>query len=303
MSNQNEAKAKEKRQIVFISGLSGAGMSSVINNLEDFGFEVFDNMPLFLVDTLLNPENNKDIASKPIAFGLDSRTRGFSPPDILAKIDYLKKQPEYDVSLCFVSCADDIIHQRYSLTRRPHPLAREQTIAQGIAIEREWLAPLQEIADFSIDTTDMSVHDLKRLLGSRYFHPASNKKVYITLMSFGFKKGTPREADMILDVRFLQNPHWDRKLRPLTGRDEDVQNFIRKDETFDNFLSKTKDMLALILPRYEVEGKSYFTLALGCTGGRHRSVFLAEILTDFVKEQGFSVSLRHRDLQTLSDIS
>jgi UPF0042 nucleotide-binding protein len=288
---------QKKRQIVFVSGLSGAGMSSVLKNLEDFGFEVFDNMPLFLVDSLLKSQEPDIDPQKPLAFGLDSRTRGFSPPDILAKIEYLKKQHEYDVSLCFISCADDIIHQRYSHTRRPHPIAREQTVAQGIAIEKEWLKPLKDAADLSIDTTDMSVHDLKRLLGSRYFHPDAGNKVYITLMSFGFKNGTPREADMILDVRFLQNPHWEAQLRPLTGRDEEVQNFIRKDDAFDAFIQKVKDMLTLILPRYEVEGKSYFTLALGCTGGRHRSVFLAEHLADFIKELEFSVNIRHRDLQ------
>jgi UPF0042 nucleotide-binding protein len=287
----------KKRQIVFVSGLSGAGMSSVLKNLEDFDFEVFDNMPLFLIDSLLTT-NQQDIdPQKSLAFGLDSRTRGFSPPDILAKIEYLKKQKEYDVSLCFITCANDIIHQRYSLTRRPHPIAREQTIAQGIAIEREWLAPLQEAADLSIDTTDMSVHDLKRLLGSRYYHPEAGNKVYVTLMSFGFKKGTPREADMMLDVRFLQNPHWDKKLRPLTGRDKGVQNFIRGDESFDGFVEKVGDMLSIVLPRYEVEGKSYFTLALGCTGGRHRSVFLAEYFADYIKGLNFSVNIRHRDLQ------
>lgn len=296
MNDLSSAEPK-KRQIVFVSGLSGAGMSSVLKNLEDFGFEVFDNMPLFLVDSLLKSHEPDIDPQKPLAFGLDSRTRGFSPPDILAKIEYLKKQDEYEVSLCFISCADDIIHQRYSHTRRPHPIAREQTIAQGIAIEREWLQPLSVAADLSIDTTDMSVHDLKRLLGSRYFHPDAGNKVYITLMSFGFKKGTPREADMILDVRFLQNPHWEKNLRPLTGRDEEVQNFIRNDEVFEEFIQKVKSMLTLILPRYEVEGKSYFTLALGCTGGRHRSVFLAEHLADFIKDLEFSVNIRHRDLQ------
>jgi UPF0042 nucleotide-binding protein len=284
-----------KRQIVFVSGLSGAGMSSALKNLEDFGFEVFDNMPLFLIDQLIETKSSK--SKKPLAFGLDSRTRNFSPTDVLNKKLELENNLDYDVSLCYMSCDESVIHNRYSLTRRPHPLAQEQSIHDGIAIEKTWLTPLRENADLTIDTTDMGVHDLKRLLSSRYHREGRKGKIFVTTMSFGFKNSSPREADMILDVRFLDNPHWDRNLRPLTGQDENVQNFIKKDKTLAPFLEQTKGLLDLILPSYEVEGKSYFTLAIGCTGGKHRSVFVTERIYDYLNGQEYPISLRHRDIQ------
>lgn len=284
----------EKRQIVFVSGLSGAGMSSALKNLEDFGFEVFDNIPLSMIDQLL--ESDTDKTSAPIAFGLDSRTRHFSPPDIIQKKQDLEQSGQYSVSLCFVTCTDDVIQNRYSLTRRPHPLAREQSIHTGISIERTWLNPLRDHADMTIDTTDMSVHDLKRLLDSRYNTQNKEGRIFVTIMSFGFKNATPREADMMLDVRFLSNPHWEKKLRPLTGQEEEVKKYIEKDDAFEPFITKTKDLLDLILPRYEVEGKSYVTIAVGCTGGKHRSVHVAETLHDYIKGLKYPTSLRHRDL-------
>ncbi len=283
------------RRIVFISGLSGAGMSSALKNMEDFGFEVFDNFPLGFIDALID-DTDAGHKSVPIAIGLDTRTRGFSPQDLVKKIDALAARDDLDVMLCFLSCDDETIYKRYSETRRPHPLAKDSPIADGIALEKNWLQPLLKRADLVIDTTGLSVHDLKRLLGSNFSPQAEGKKIYVTVMSFGFKNGLPREADMVIDVRFLQNPHWEKKLRPLTGQDTPVQDYIRKDEGFDPLNRHISSLLELLLPRYEVEGKSYFTLAVGCTGGRHRSVYMAELWAEMVKTLGFAVSLRHRDL-------
>lgn len=292
---QNDAPpSAPPRKLVFVTGLSGAGMSSALKALEDFGFEVLDNFPIAFLESLIDEDPS---SPRPIAIGIDTRTRGFSPHDLLAAVDRLALRDTITPVLCFLTCGDETIYKRYSETRRPHPLAKDSPIADGVAMERSWLQPLAKRADLIIDTSDLSAHDLKRMLGSNFSPKADGKKVYVTVMSFGFKNGLPREADMVIDVRFLQNPHWEKKLRPLTGRDEAVQAFITRDEGFPLLTDHVDALLKGLLPRYEVEGKSYFTFAVGCTGGRHRSVFLAERWADLVRESGFAVALRHRDLE------
>jgi UPF0042 nucleotide-binding protein len=283
-----------KRRIVFVSGLSGAGISSALKNLEDFGFEVFDNIPLSLIQTLIDDEG---AAKGDIAFAIDSRTRDFAPLEIINFYDRLKHKNDIQAHLCFLKCSDDTIYQRYSETRRPHPLAKERPIGEGIELERKWLAPLMQHASISIDTSELSAHDLKKLLGSSFQTADNTQKIYVSVMSFGFKNGLPREADMVLDVRFLRNPHWDRKLRPMTGREALVQEYIKADEGFEGFATHVESLLKDILPRYNSEGKSYFTLAVGCTGGKHRSVFLSERWAEYIQDLGFAVTLRHRDLK------
>lgn len=292
--NNEEQQNTSARRILFVSGLSGAGMSSALKNLEDFGFEVFDNFPVSFVEGLIDEEG---ASQRPIAFGLDTRTRRFDPQDVVEQIQRLQLRTDLEVQLCFLTCDDETIFKRYSETRRPHPLAKERPIADGIGLERNWLQALLDRADFVIDTTGLSVHDLKKLLGSNFSEEANEQKVYVTVMSFGFKNGLPREADMVLDVRFLENPHWDRTLRPLTGKDKVIQDFIRRDEGFEPLTQHVDSLLEVLLPRYEVEGKSYFTLAVGCTGGKHRSVFLAERWSEVISKLGFAVSVRHRDLR------
>lgn len=272
--------------IYFITGLSGAGLSSALKSLEDLGFEVLDNFPLHLVhDFLKTPDKHP----RPIAFGIDTRTRSFSPENLTQAY---KDTP--NAKLLFINCDQITLQKRFTETRRRHPLAKERPLIDGIEKEINWLEPLKKQADFVIDTTTLSIHDLRRQIEERCGsneHQALN----ITLLSFGFKHGTPREADMILDARFLKNPHWIADLKSKTGQNKDVQDYIETDPEFTPFVQNTQNLLKPLLPRYQNEGKSYFTLAFGCTGGKHRSVYLAEKLKPWIEDQGFGCSIVHRD--------
>jgi len=283
-----------KRKIIFVTGLSGAGMTSALKVLEDFGYEVFDNFPLSFIEHLAKEKGHED---SHVAFGLDTRARGFSPEDVVRKIETLRKNRKNDVQLLFMNAGNTTLQKRYSETRRSHPLAKDRPVLDGIRQERGWLKTLMERADLLVDTTDLSIHDLRRLLQGSVHPDPAKKKLAVTVMSFGFKNGVPRESDMVLDVRFLKNPHWDAKLRPLTGKDKKVQAYIQDDADYAAFLKHTKEMLKLLLPRYADEGKYYFTLAVGCTGGKHRSVHLAEELAADIKKGGYTTTLRHRDLE------
>jgi UPF0042 nucleotide-binding protein len=276
-----------KRSILFITGLSGAGISTSLKALEDIGYEVFDNFPLSQVFAVLNEEGFED---KPIALGFDSRTRAFNPDNMI------KMAQDTGARLVFLNATNDALHKRFSETRRMHPLAKDRTVTDGIVHERKWLEPLAAAADLKIDTTDLNVHDLKRLVEAEFTLEEKPNKLSVTVMSFGYKNGVPREVDMVLDVRFLKNPHWDSTLQPKTGKETDVQAYVQSDDNFDEFLKKTQDYISFLLPRYAAEGKSYFTIAFGCTGGRHRSVFLTEKTGDYIQSLGYSVTTRHRDL-------
>jgi UPF0042 nucleotide-binding protein len=286
-------KTPAKRRIIFVTGLSGAGMSSTLKILEDVGYEVFDNFPLNFVDPLVADD---DYIDTPVAFGLDTRSRGFSPEAILGHLEDLRTDPANDVTMIFMSAGNMVLQKRFSETRRSHPLAKDRPVLDGIRQERGWLKGLMDNADLLIDTSDLSIHDLRRIVEPSVHPDATRRKLAVTVMSFGFKNGVPRESDMVLDVRFLQNPHWVPALRPKTGLNKDVQAHIQKDADFAAFMKHTNAMLTLLLPRYSEEGKYYFTLAVGCTGGKHRSVFVAEQLAKTMKKQGYSVSLRHRDM-------
>ncbi|PZO89087.1 MAG: RNase adapter RapZ [Micavibrio aeruginosavorus] len=271
---------------LFITGLSGAGMSSALKVLEDLGYEVFDNFPLTLLDALL--EGTTDQA-KPIAIGIDTRTRGFDPQAIIAKVKSLQSR------LFMITCDEAVLQKRFSETRRKHPLAVDRPVSAGIKRELALLYDLRGIADSIIDTTELSIHDLRRVLAGLCGGAAENK-VSVTILSFGFKNGLPREADMVMDVRFLKNPHWDETLRPQTGRDKPVQDYIAKDAALAPFLNNFKTMIEPLLPLYGEEGKSYLTIALGCTGGKHRSVFVAEEIGAWLQQKNIPVSIEHRDI-------
>ncbi len=276
----------KERPILFVTGLSGAGISTALKALEDCGYEVFDNFPLAHVQSLLDERGYEDHA---IAFGFDSRTRAFNPDRLIGM------GRELHAKTLFLTATNASLQKRFSETRRVHPLAKDRTVTDGIIYEREWLAPLRDHADTTIDTTDLSVHDLKHLIEADYSLGNNAKRLSVTVMSFGFKNGVPREVDMVLDVRFLKNPHWLPDLKPLTGMDKKVQTYIESDEAFKDFYTKIQDLAAFLLPRYALEGKSYFTIAFGCTGGKHRSVFLAEKLAKDIGDVGYPVSIRHRD--------
>lgn len=272
---------------LFITGLSGAGMSSAMDVLEDLGYDIFDNFPLFLVDALVG---DPSASGKPIAIGVDTRSRGFDPATLLAKARQLGGR------IVFLTCDDAVLQKRFTETRRRHPMAQDRPVSAGIKKEQSLLHPLREVADPIIDTTELSVHDLKRVLEG-YFKQANNNRLTVTVMSFGFKYGMPREADMVLDVRFLKNPHWEEDLRPFTGKDKKVAAYIEQDGDLRDFLHKTQALLDTLLPRYAAEGKSYFTLAVGCTGGKHRSVYVAEKLAAHARDTGFNAVPEHRDME------
>lgn len=280
-----------QRPVIFVTGLSGAGMSTTLKALEDIGYEVFDNFPLSHVEALLNEDGYKH---NPVAFGLDSRTRGFNPREIIKIVR--KYRADNAVRLLFMAATNASLQKRFSETRRTHPLAKDRTVLDGIIHERKWLQPLTEESDRIIDTTDLSVHDLRRIIENDFNLDQDAKRLSVTVMSFGFKNGVPREVDMVLDARFLKNPHWDERLKPLTGRDKQVQDYIQQDKGLEPFYNHVEALVEWLLPRYAHEGKSYFTIGFGCTGGKHRSVYLAERLAEKIQDLGYPTVIRHRDM-------
>ncbi len=273
-------------RIVIVTGLSGSGMSSALKCLEDLGYEVFDNFPLSLVDALIQDQN---APGRPVAIGIDTRSRGFDSGAIadLAQVNQAR--------ILFVTCDENILQKRFSETRRRHPLATDRPVSAGIKKELTLLHPLRDLAHLILDTSDLSIHDLRRII-SGHFGGASPQGLTVTLLSFGFKFGIPREADMLFDLRFLKNPHWEPELRPLTGLDAKVGDYVASDLDYSRFLSDVQQLLAPLIPRFSAEGKSYLTLAIGCTGGRHRSVYTAEKLAQWLKERGISANIEHRDI-------
>ena len=281
--------------IVLVTGPSGAGRTTAIRALEDLGFEAIDNLPISLLPRLTDGKP----LEKPLAIGVDARTRDFSADGLLAA---MAAMPEaYLASLLYVDCSLDTLLQRFSETRRRHPLAEDESVRAGIARELALLAPLHEAADLLIDTTEYSPHMLKADI-VHWFGADLGGALSIVVQSFAFKRGTPREADMIQDMRFLRNPHWEPKLRVEDGRHPDVADFIRQDPVWATFFETFLDFTLLLLPAYKAEGKSYLTMAFGCTGGQHRSVFTAETLAKALAERDWQVSIRHRELERLGAI-
>lgn len=280
------------RRILLATGMSGAGLSVALKALEDLGYESVDNLRLSLVPALIE---QGDPSHRPLAIVIDSRTRDFSVAAFLEQVESLKARPDLDVRLLFLDCADEVLQRRFTETRRRHPLADDRPVPDGIQRERALLLPLKQRADATIDTTQLSIHDLRRILAGNFSLDAQPAlQVFVT--SFSFRLGLPREADLVFDVRFLTNPHWDLHLRPLTGRDPAVAAKVEADPDFPAFFRNLTGLLRPLLPRYNQEGKSYLTVAVGCTGGRHRSVFVAERLAGWLKDLGLKVGLSHRDL-------
>ncbi|MFP4098871.1 MAG: RNase adapter RapZ, partial [Alphaproteobacteria bacterium] len=273
---------------VVVTGLSGAGISTVLKALEDRHYEVFDNFPLSLVSKLC--EQNEEVKGKRgIAIGVDTRTRGFSAECVLETVHAIGG------TLVFITCDDSVLYKRFTETRRRHPMAMERTVSYGIEKERQMLVSLKNNADLVIDTTDKSIHDLRHVLDC-VFALKANETLTISLVSFGFRNSVPREADIVMDVRFLRNPHWEPELRGKTGLDEAVGAYIRADDDFNAFVENFKSLLRPLFPRYIEEGKSYLTVAVGCTGGKHRSVYVVDSLGRWIEEQGLCVYVEHRDM-------
>lgn len=288
---------RSKTRLVLVTGMSGAGKSTALNVFEDLGYEVIDNLPLQLMHRLMRtPDMNPDHAQgRPLAIGVDSRTRSFTERQAHADIERLRAMPHVSLQLLYFDCSDEELTKRYSQTRRRHPMGLDRPIADGIARERQHMAPLREISDVYFDTTTLTIHDLKRRLVD-LFQPENLEALTLTVMSFGFARGVPRDADLVFDVRFLRNPHYVPELRKGTGMDEAVAAYVAADKDFDKIFNKIADLLRELLPRYQEEGKSYLTVAIGCTGGRHRSVFTSELLSKTLEKDGYTVHISHRDV-------
>lgn len=281
-----------RRRVVLLSGMSGAGLSTALKSFEDLGYEAVDNLRLGLIPTLVE---DSERTGRPLAVAVDTRNASFSVEDLLRMDEMLSEKPELDVKLLFLDCSDEALQQRFTETRRRHPLAIDRPVTDGIKREREMLWRLRDGADHVIDTSLLSLHELRRQIVGHY-RPDNSAGLTIFITSFSYRHGVPREADLVFDARFLANPHWVAKLRPLTGRDEGVAAYIRNDPDYATFTDNIMRLILPLLPRYQQEGKSYLTLAVGCTGGRHRSVFIAEELSTLLAAHGYIVGIGHRDL-------
>jgi UPF0042 nucleotide-binding protein len=279
-------------RVVVVSGLSGAGKTTALKAFEDMGFEAVDNLPLLLLGGLLG--SGPDGLPRPVALGIDVRTRDFDTARLQAMLDSLRAERRFDVTLVFLDADDEVLARRFTETRRRHPMASDLPVADGIALERRVLAPLRGVADLVLDTTRLPVSDLKGVLEG-HFAARDDEGLSLFVTSFGFRNGVPREADLLFDVRFLRNPHYVPDLKPLTGLDSRVAAHVAGDPDFGRFFEDLTRLLGPLLPRYEDEGKSYLTVAIGCTGGRHRSVFVAEKLAKWLADGGHRVIVRHRD--------
>lgn len=288
---QNPTGNPEKRRVVLVSGPSGAGRSTAIHRLEDLGYEVIDNLPLSLVPRLMEEKRE----TRPLALGIDARNRDFDAVGMVVLADQLAARTDLAVELLYLDCSAETLLRRFSETRRRHPLAPDDTPAVGIEVEVALLAPVRARADILIDTSDMTPHDLATEING-WFVPRDGRDMAVSVQSFSYKRGLPRGADMVFDCRFLRNPHWEPGLRGRDGRDSDVAAHIAEDPRFDPFFARIRDLALLVLPAHLQEGKAHLSIAFGCTGGRHRSVAMAERLAEALAAEGWQVSKHHREL-------
>lgn len=291
MSDTRPDTTQERPHVILVTGPSGAGRSSTLHVLEDIGFEIIDNLPISLIPRLLSgtPERN-------LALGVDVRNRDFSTDAVLDLIDGVDLALADRIKVLYLDCRPHILINRYSETRRRHPLAPDETPEAGIAREIDLLAPVMARADWLIDTSAMSPHDLKAEVQA-IFDPDGEIGLSVSVQSFSYKRGVPRGLDMVFDVRFLRNPHWEPGLRAGTGEDPRVVDYIAQDPRFAPFFEKTLDLVEFLLPAYAQEGKSHLAIGFGCTGGRHRSVALTESMAKALAIKGWQVSIRHRELE------
>lgn len=282
--------------LLLVTGLSGAGKTTAMNTLEDQGWETVENLPLSLLGALIEaPALTGEEARPPLALGVDSRTRDFDGPRLLRQLRQLRQLRGQSAELLFLDCSSAELTRRFSRTRRRHPLAPDRPVADGIAQERALLDDLRAAADHLIDTTDLQPNVLGQMVRDR-FQERTNATPVLSIESFGFSRGVPRNADTVFDVRFLKNPYWEATLRPLTGQDDAVGAYVAADKDYGPFLDAVRSLLSVSLPRALSEGKSYLTVAFGCTGGRHRSVHVSEQVAEWLRAEGYSPTVVHRDL-------
>lgn len=290
---------KQQKRVLIVSGLSGAGKSTAMNVLEDLGYDTVDNLPLGMAPQLAAGWADAQRAQTPerrgLAIGVDARTREFSPQRLDEFLGQLRQGEGIQADLLFLDCEDDLLLRRFTETRRRHPMAPAgRRLRDAVAAERAAMAPIREQADQVIDTSALSIHELRQLMTGYYaLSPAA---LSISIVSFSYRRGLPREADLVIDVRFLKNPHYVAELRPHSGLEPDVGGFIAGDPLYADALQRFGGLVHYLMQGYMREGKSYLTIAAGCTGGRHRSVFFAEKLGEYLRNSGHKAEIRHRDI-------
>jgi UPF0042 nucleotide-binding protein len=284
-----------KLTVVLVTGLSGAGKNSILRALEDLGFETMDNPPLTSLENLI------DGGDRHLAIGVDARSRGFDAATVLATLARLKAIDKLAPELVYATAGDEFLLRRYTETRRRHPLAQQGQVADGIALERELTASLAQAADLVIDTSTLKLPALRTLIEQRYGADAPG--LAVSLVSFGYPFGLPGQADLVFDARFLRNPHYDEKLRHFTGQNPEVAAFVAADPYLEPFYAHIAGMVEFLLPRFVHEGKKYATIAIGCTGGQHRSVYLVERLAAHLRSLGWRVAASHREQTRWGDVA
>ena len=291
MTASQETRPPPVWRLVLVSGMSGAGRSLALKTFEDIGFDAVDNMPLALLGSLTGGEPS---APRDLAVGVDVRTRDFGPGPVIAEMDKIMAEGKVAVSLLFLESSDEVLQRRFTETRRPHPLATDRPVLDGIIQERQMLGGLRSRADLVIDTTDLIPGELKRILAGHFGEKARNG-LSVFVRSFSYRNGVPRDADLVFDVRFLANPYYVPELRDKTGIVPEVGAFIAQDSQYRSFFDALTGLLEILVPGYIKEGKRYLTIAVGCTGGRHRSVYVAEMLGQWLKGKSIQVGIGHRD--------
>ena len=282
------------QRLVLVTGPSGAGRSTAVNALEDIGFEAIDNIPLTLVPNLLGPS----AVGRPLALGIDVRNRDFSTAGLIDLIDTLSTDPTIRLDVLYLDCDSNVLQRRYSETRRRHPLAPAETPGHGIIREKELLIPIKARANVLIETSELSPHQLRAEV-EKWLGTSAAQKLAVSVQSFSYKRGTPRAVDIVMDCRFLQNPYWEESLRDLDGRSDAVADYVASDKRFEAFFANVLQQMNLLLPAFAEEGKSHLSIAFGCTGGRHRSVAVAEKLANALAALNWQVSKRHRELERM----
>jgi UPF0042 nucleotide-binding protein len=281
------------RQLVILTGLSGSGKSTVLRAFEDMGFYCVDNLPVELIPIFaeLHAAGEGDFARA--ALLVDAR-EGSHLEKLPALLKHLKK--DHPITLVYIEASEDALLRRYSETRRPHPLGKNSPVRESLARERALMEPIRDLADVVIDSSKFNVHELRQFITERFKNP-DNRPMLLSLVSFGYKYGIPTDADLVFDVRFLPNPHFVPELREFTGQDKEVQRYVNSFPQTKEFLRRLEGMLTYLIPHYIQEGKSYLTIAIGCTGGKHRSVMLGERIAKDLKKKGFATKVVHRDIQ------
>ena len=287
-----------RRRIVIITGLSGAGKSNALQAFEDAGYYCVDNLPPRMVPAVMEATGEGDGRPDGVVAVMDMRGRRLFGEELERSLEAVEKEDGWDHRILFIESDDPSLVRRYKESRRPHPAALDGDVLEAIRRERRDLSPLREMADLIVDTSGYSALDTR--LHFKRLAESFSSRLTLSLISFGFKHGTPMDVDTLLDVRFLPNPHYDPALRPLTGHDAPVREAVLGSEDCQRFLEKTSDLLSFLIPRYDAEGKTYFTLGIGCTGGRHRSVAIVEELARRLGAEvaGVDLFVRHRDVES-----